>query len=222
MRTSRLARQRARNRRPLVMALSCLALVLQALLLWGLPDLGSAPPTASPAAQAGQPASPGGPPSGPAPAGQDGPDNPHPTLTVPPPPGVAIPKGAVLLYTQSPGPTAAPSASPGLQAAHTPSGLRRALTPQDLLMGLMDLHAQGRLDLTPEQARRLAAEIRDLDRTYTDFNRDRLVLLEALDDAQKAWLQANPPRPGDLPEGAPEENALAPAERALQALDKAD
>jgi len=221
MRTSRLARQRARNRRPLIMALSGLALLLQVLLLVGIPNQAFSPPTASPTAGAGRPGSPAAPPSGSGSSGQDGPENPHPTLTVPPPPGVAIPKGAVLLYTQTPN-AAAPAASPQAGASGKPGGLHRPLTPQDLLMGLMDLHAHGRLDLTPEQARRLAAEIRDLDRTYTDFNRDRLQVLEALDDTQRAWLQANPPRPGDLPAGAPEENALAPAQRALQALDKAD
>ncbi len=202
------------------MLLSCVAVVLQALLLFGTPSLAPSPPGASPVAVATRPAATAGQPSGSGTPGLEGQTNPHPTLTVPPPPGVAIPEGAVLLYTQSPNPPASPRTSQTPKAPEGPKELHRPLTPQDLLLGILDLHARGKLDLTPAQARRLADEVRDLDRAVRGFAEDRLEVLDALNNEQRAWLEANPPGPADLPPGAPEENALNPAQRALQALDQ--
>lgn len=204
------------------MLLSGLALVLQALLLFGLPG-GS-----STASSSLSPTSPDGTaptlPAAPVQGQQASQNNPYPTLTVPPPPGVPIPEGAVLLYLQSPsqvgpgpgpgaGATPSPSATAGL-----PDRLNRPLTPQDLLLGILELESQGELELTPAQARQLAEVVRGLETSYRDLGGARDEMLDVLTIEQKAWLEDNPPKPGEIPAGAPEETALEPARRALESV----
>ncbi len=223
MRTSKRSQNRARTRRPLIMLLSGVAVLLQALLLFGLPGVESTS-TSSP----GQASVAGTLPALPSETGQGAPssqNNPYPTLTVPPPPGVAIPEGAVLLYLQSPalagpgpGPGGAGTAPSPSATAGLPDRLNRPLTPQDLLLGILALQSKGELELTPAQARQLAEVVRGLETSYRDLGGARDELLEVLTIEQKAWLEENPPKPGELPAGAPEETALEPGQRALEAL----
>jgi hypothetical protein len=219
MRTSQRSQKRARARRPLIMLLSGVAVLLQVLLLFGLP--GGGPNRIS---SPGQASITGAVPTHPSETSQGMPsshNNPCPTLTVPPPPGVPIPEGAVLLYLQSPA-LAGPGASPGNagQAPSTdlPTRLNRPLTPQDLLLGTLELQSNKELELTPDQARRLAEVVQELETSYRDLGGARDELLEVLTIEQKAWLEENPPKPGELPTGAPEETALDPGQRALEAL----
>jgi len=222
MRTSKRSKNRARTRRPLIMLLSGVAVLLQALLLFGLPGADSASTSSTSQAPVG----------GTLPAlssgvgqGVSSQNNPYPTLTVPPPPGVAIPEGAVLLYLQSPalagpgpGPGGANTAPSPSATAGLPDRLNRPLTPQDLLLGILELQSKGELELTPTQARKLAEVVRGLETSYRDLGGARGELLEVLTIEQKAWLEENPPKPGEVPAGAPEETALEPGQRALEAL----
>jgi len=205
------------------MLLSGVAVLLQALLLFGLPG-GESNPISSP----GQASVAGALPTQPSETSQGmqpSQNNPYPTLTVPPPPGVPIPEGAVLLYLQSPtlaepgpGPGNAGQAPSPSATAGVPNRLNRPLTPQDLLLGILELQSKKELELTPAQARQLAEVVRGLETSYRDLGGARDEMLEVLTIEQKAWLEENPPKPGELPAGAPEETALEPGQRALEAL----
>lgn len=190
------------SRRGTILVLAAVAFLLQGVHLFGFPQWPEASEGGSPSA------SPVPPPPSSSP-GSGGPGQPGPTLTVPPPPGVPIPEGAVLLYEQSP---SAAAAGPGPR----PGG--RALNPPEILRGLILLHDQGRLELTPEQARRLRDAVRGLGGAYADMRSARDEILQVLTPEQLRWLEEHPPAEGEIPAGAPEQNATGPARKALESL----
>ena len=206
---------------------------LPALLSQGQQASAPEAPQGQPSSSAGstpgpRPASPGEPQGGQAPTGGSSPGsaqptgrpdsgqvNPHPTLTVPPPPGVAIPAGAVLLFKPSQAAPAPPVAAPSPSRDQT--RLRRALMPRECLLGILRLQEQGQLKLTPAQARALAVEVRKLNGAFRDLNRSRDQILQILTLEQRLALQKNSASPGSTRKGL-EENPLLPAQRALQSL----
>lgn len=181
-------------RRRTILALAAVAFMLQAWrllhpqpLLLAVADQTTPGPSVS-RAPAGAPRTSGGP---------------GPTLTVPPPPGVPIPEGAVLLYE-----------SPGASAG----GATRQLYPTDLLRGLVLLEREGRLALSAEQARQLLPAVRDLGQGYQEMRQAREALLQVLTPEQVQWLEEHPPAEGERPTGAPEQTAEPLARKAAEAL----
>lgn len=190
-----------RSRRGTILILAAVAFLLQGVHVIGLPRWAAGTPTDPGPVASASPRGDGmvAPPPG-------GSGNPGPTLTVPPPPGVPIPENAVLLYTQSP---SAPSAA---------SGTMRPLNPPEILRGLLLLHQAGKLDLPPEQARELLQLVKGVDGAYTGMRTARDEILQVLTPEQLQWLEDRPPAAGEIPEGAPEQNAEEPARKALDAL----
>lgn len=193
-----------RSRRGTILILAAVAFLLQGVHVVGLPQW----VTGAPAAPTGAVASASPQRDGMVAPPPGGSGNPGPTLTVPPPPGVPIPENAVLLYTQSPS-AALPSAAPGTM---------RALNPPEILRGLLLLHRAGKLDLPPDKARELLKVVKGVDGAYTDMRTARDEILQALTPEQLQWLEEHPPAAGEIPEGAPEQNAEEPARKALDAL----
>lgn len=186
------------------MILAAVAFLLQGVHVVGLPGWFAETPAVQTAPAAS--GSPGGDGMVAPPPGGSG--NPGPTLTVPPPPGVPIPDNAVLLYTQSPS-AAAATAAPGTM---------RALNPPEILRGLLLLHEAGKLDLPPEKARELLKLVKGVDGAYTGMRTARDEILHVLTPEQLQWLEDHPPAAGEIPDGAPEQNADEPSRKALEAL----